>query len=306
MNKRWLQTFLRNPHAFYPHTKMPRFHFSDQAAVDLAQYAMEEWNDVEWEEAEKKEPAPPPSTPELIAQGEALFAELNCAGCHDLTGEKSTPTVPDLTFVGSKPVHSLDFGEAQVRRTLPDYFYTKLKSPRSLASKFHIPQGEDPAAVLWKNLQPVALYSKTADLPESSLVDRLAWILAKAQERGVLKTDLKLPPGDAAQQAAWLTQALNEAGALNPLKMPDFQLTEADAKALTIALMSQSAEGISSKVYEVPRQRKVTFDPKDDFALSSSAIVAFRATVSAGRATRRRAISPMKGAKSIGNGSIRS
>ena len=265
VNKRWLQTFLRNPHAFYPHTKMPRFHFSDQAAVDLAQYAMEEWNDVEWEEAEKKEPAPPPSTPELIAQGEALFAELNCAGCHDLTGEKSTPTAPDLTFVGSKPVHSLDFGEAQVRRTLPDYFYTKLKSPRSLASKFHIPQGEDPAAVLWKNLQPVALYSKTADLPESSLVDRLAWILAKAQERGVLKTDLKLPPGDAAQQAAWLTQALNEAGALNPLKMPDFQLTEADAKALTIALMSQSAEGISSKVYEVPRQRKVTFDPKDDF-----------------------------------------
>ena len=34
VNVRWLTTFLKNPHAFYPHTKMPRFHFSDQAATD--------------------------------------------------------------------------------------------------------------------------------------------------------------------------------------------------------------------------------------------------------------------------------
>jgi mono/diheme cytochrome c family protein len=266
VNKRWLFTFLENPHAFYPHTKMPRFHFSDQRARDVTQYAVEEWNDVELEQAEKKAPALPPDSPELIARGKELFAELNCAGCHDLTGEKTKPAGPDLTFIGSKLVHNLDFGDAKVPRTLPDFLYTKLKSPRSLSSKFHIPPGEDPAAALWKNLQPVALFSsKTKTLPAEALADPFAWILARVQERGILKADAKLPDGSASDQAIWLTQTLNDAGALNPLKMPDFQLNDADAKALTIALMSQSAEGISSKLYEVPPKRKVTFDPKDDF-----------------------------------------
>jgi mono/diheme cytochrome c family protein len=265
VNNRWLYTFLKNPHAFYPHTKMPRFHFSDQTAMDVTQYAVEEWTDVDLAEAEKKEPAQPPDNPDLLRQGKELFVELNCAGCHDLTGEKTKPTAPDLTFIGSKPVHNLDFGEAKVQHTLPDFLYTKLKSPRSLTSKFHVSPGEDPAAALWKNLQPAALFSKATSPPDGTLAERLAWILSKVQDRGLLKADLKLPEKNPEEQAAWLTTALAEAGALNPLKMPDFQLNDADAKALTIALMSQSAEGISSKLYEVPPKRKVTFDPKDDF-----------------------------------------
>ena len=265
VNKRWLFTFLENPHAFYPHTKMPRFHFSDKAAADLTQYASEEWTDVDLEAAEKKEPAPLPDTPAMIQEGKELFSELNCAGCHDLTGEETKPAGPDLTYIGSKPVHSLDFGDAKVQHTRPDYLYTKVKAPRSLTSKFHLSPGEDPAVAIWKNLQPTALFSKAAPLPDAPLADRLAWILGKAQERGVLKADLKLPGGAAAEQAAWLSRSLSDAGALNPLKMPDFQLNDADAKALTIALMSLSSEGISSRVYEVQQQRKVTFDPKDDF-----------------------------------------
>ena len=58
---------------------------------------------------------------------------------------------------------------------------------------------------------------------------------------------------------------LSDAGALTPLKMPDFLLNDADAEALTIALMSLSAERVSLANYEVPGKRRPIFDPKDDF-----------------------------------------
>ena len=297
VNKRWLFMFLQNPHAFYPHTKMPRFHFNEKAVADLTQYAFEEWNDVDLEAAQKKEPAPPPDTSAMIQEGKQLFTELNCAGCHDLTGEETKPAGPDLTFVGSKPVHGFDFGDAKVQHTRPDFFYSKLKSPRSLTSKFHIPLGNDAAAALWKNLQPAAMFSKAASLPDGPLADRLAWILARVQEGGILKADLKLPGGMVAEQAAWLTQSLSDAGALNPLKMPDFQLNDADAKALTIALMSLSAEGISSKVYEVQQQHKVAFDPKDEFGRWSKGIAVSPVIVSVVREIHRPAISHSREAR---------
>ena len=47
--------------------------------------------------------------------------------------------------------------------------------------------------------------------------------------------------------------------------MPDFQLSSADAEALLIALLSLSAERISSRRFEVPKHRKVIFDPQDGF-----------------------------------------
>ena len=264
VNRRWLVAFFKDPDAFYPHTKMPRFHFSDKEALDLAQYAIEEWVDYDLVDAEKKEPNPPPDSKNLIDEGMRLYAELNCSGCHELTGGKINPPGPDLTFVGSKAVHHLDFGEAKVPRTLPDFLYTKLKSPKSLKGKFRIPLGEDPAVALWKNLHPTAVFSGSDALPEGTAAERLAWILGKVQAQGIL-ADQKLPDGSTAEQAAWLENVLNEADALNPLKMPNFALNEADAEALTVALMSLREERISSARYEVPRRRKVIFDPQDDF-----------------------------------------
>ena len=42
------------------------------------------------------------------------------------------------------------------------------------------------------------------------------------RERGVLARTQQLPAGATDQQRAWLEKALNEAGVLNPLKMPNF------------------------------------------------------------------------------------
>jgi cytochrome c551/c552 len=265
VNKRWLAAFFKDPHAFYPHTKMPRYYLSNQEAADLAQFATDEWVDYNLPAAEKQAPSARPDSRELIEQGRALYAELSCAGCHDLNGERTKPAGPDLTFEGSKAVHDLDFGDAKVRRTIPDFLYAKLKSPQSLSSPSRLPPGEDCAVALWKNLQPSALFSGSASLPEGSDESRLAWILAKVQEQGVLDRRQGLLEGSTKEQADGLTRVLNEAGALNPLKMPDFLLGDADAEALTIAMMSQSAERVPLANYEVPKQHKPIFNPQDDF-----------------------------------------
>jgi len=60
-------------------------------------------------------------------------------------------------------------------------------------------------------------------------------------------------------------QKFNQAGLLNSLKMPNFLLSSKDAEALTIALMSHSAERVASRRFEVPRKRKTFFNPKDEF-----------------------------------------
>jgi len=265
VNKRWLATFFKNPHAFLPNTKMPRFHFSDKEVVDLAQYVSEEWVDYDLLDAEDEQPEPPAATAEQIETGRRLFAELDCAGCHLLTAEDAKPDSPDLTYIGSTLVHQLAFGEAKVRHTLPDFFYTKLKAPRSLHHAFKLPPNEAPSEALWRSLRPISIFSEASGLPKGSENERLAWILQQAQQTGVLAEDLKLPDDGQQSQADWLVGVLEETGALNPLRMPDFKLSDADAAALTIALMSLSDVTAPSKRFEVQPKSKSFFNPQDKF-----------------------------------------
>ncbi len=264
-NKKWLVAFFKNPHAFVPNTKMPRYHFGDKEAADLAQFAYEEWVDYDLLEAEEKEPEPPAPTPEQIETGRRLFVELDCAGCHDLTGNDARPGAPDLTYIGSTPPHLLTFGTAAVRHTVPDYLFTKLKHPRSLRHPFRLPRGESASETIWTNLRPAAFFSQAADLPEGSEEERLAWILQRAKATGLLDANADLPSGNDESQAQWLSQQLEAAGAFNHLKMPDFQLSDEDAATLVITLMSLSETGAPSRRYEVQPKPKAIFNPRDEF-----------------------------------------
>jgi mono/diheme cytochrome c family protein len=267
VDTRWLVEFLKNPHAFQPETQMPRYNFSDQQAADLAEFIMEEWVDLDLKDEGAKEPAPPPDSPQRIKQGKLLFKELGCAGCHDLSSNEIKLAGPDLTNIGDKPVHELDFGNAKIRRAIPDFLYTKLKSPNAFRRDFQLPTWEKPALALWQNLRPAALFSDSLPLPEGSDSQQAMWILRRAQQTGILDAGLQIPDGSPQDQINWLTQVLNRAGALSPLKMPNFELSDEDSEALTIALMSRNQVSIPSKRYEVPQSPKVIFDPKDGFGL---------------------------------------
>lgn len=265
VNQAWLVSFFRDPHRFLPHTKMPRYHFSDQEALDLAQYTYEEWVDFDILDAEDAAPPLPEDTPEQIALGARLYEELGCAGCHELTGTKPAPKAPDLSFIGSAPLHQFSFGHANVRRSLPDFFYTKLKSPELLRPVFRLPPEANPAEAIWSHLRPAASFAKDTELPASSGADQLSTILQAAQQSGFLEASLSLPDGSEAAQADWLAAHLNGTSAFNPHRMPDFRLSPDDARALTIALMSLTDDTVSSRRYEVPATERAVFNPSDDF-----------------------------------------
>lgn len=265
VNQRWLMAFFKNPHAFLPNTKMPRYHFRDREVLNLSQFAIEEWVDFDLLDAEEAQPQPPADEPELIQQGQRLYVELDCGNCHELRGVKTKGSGPDLTFIGSRPVHQFDFGKARVRRSLPDFFYTKLRSPKTLHSMFRLAEEQNPLQTIWRNLKPASLFSDSAKLPDGTGHQRLDWILQRTQEVGLLDGKRSLPNGTAEIQTKWLVGVLNEVDGLSALKMPDFQLSKADAAAITIALMSLTKETVSSKQYEVPSRTKVIFNPKDAF-----------------------------------------
>jgi len=267
VNQPWLVEFLKNPHGFQPNTKMPGYNFTDKQAADLAQFMMEDWVDLDLQDEQAKQPEPSPDSPDRIRQGKLLFKELGCAGCHDLTPEDIKLAAPDLSFIGSRPIHELDFGNAKIRHALPDFLNTKLKSPKAFRRDFALPTWQKPAVALWQNLRPTAQFSDSTPLPDVSDSQQLQWILEKVQQAGVLDASLKMPAGSPHSQGMWLAGELNNAGVLSPLKMPDFQLSDEDAEALTIALMSHSEVSIPSKRYEVAPEHKELFNPKDGFGV---------------------------------------
>jgi mono/diheme cytochrome c family protein len=265
VNPRWLVAFLKNPHAFEPQTKMPRYQFTDKQAADLAQFAMDEWVNLDQQDEEAKEPRPLTDSSARVRQGQLLFKELGCAACHELTSQDMKFAAPDLTFIGSKTAHVLDFGGAKIRRTLPDFLYTKLKSAREFRRDFQLPTWQPPTAAVWQNLRPAALFADATPLVDGSESQQLAWILKQTQDMGSLPANLKMPAGPPQTQVAWLVQELNKVGALSPLKMPDFQLSDEDAEALTVALMSHSEASSASKLYKAPPEQKGGLNLQDGF-----------------------------------------
>ena len=136
VNQRWLVAFLKNPHGFQPNTKMPGYNFTTKQAADLAQFMMEDWVDLDLQDEQAKQPEPPPDSPDRIRQGKLLFKELGCAGCHDLSSEDTKLAGPDLSFIGSRAVHELDFGNAKIRHALPDFLLHEVEIAQSIPTRF--------------------------------------------------------------------------------------------------------------------------------------------------------------------------
>jgi cytochrome c2 len=118
---------------------------------------------------------------------------------------------------------------------------------------------------VWQNLRPAALFADSTPLVDGSHAQQLAWILRRTQEARLLSPDLKLPGGPPESQATWLVEKLNAANDFNTARMPDFRLSDDDALALTVALMSHANTGIPSREYLVVGKAKVDFNPPDEF-----------------------------------------
>jgi mono/diheme cytochrome c family protein len=136
----WLLAFLRDPHAFYPRTKMPRYHFSDGESRDVVAYMEDELRDFD---APKDILTPIRVNQTLAEKGEKLFRVAGCFACHlEPTGSEEK-FGPDLNGIGDKKASSLDFGKrTDLARTLPAWLAAKIDAPRSFAQGLRMPSYE--------------------------------------------------------------------------------------------------------------------------------------------------------------------
>ena len=134
----WLLAFLRDPQAFDPMTRMPRYHFSETESRDLVAYLGSEFRDFD---APKEILEPLRVNQTLAENGQKAFRRLGCFSCHDpVKGEATEKFGPELNGIGEKRAASLDFGKrADLTRSLPAWLAAKLEKPRSFAAGLRMP-----------------------------------------------------------------------------------------------------------------------------------------------------------------------
>ena len=82
INRIWLTTYLRNPAALHPHTKMPDYEFSDQEILDVSEYLLSHFPDGKT----PMETFPDnTSNPSKARKGFEHYISNGCAQCHGIT-----------------------------------------------------------------------------------------------------------------------------------------------------------------------------------------------------------------------------
>lgn len=133
----WLLAFLREPAAFNPRTRMPRYHLSESESRDIVAYLEDELRDFE---APKDILEPLRVNKTLAEAGEKKFRQYGCFSCHTERGANRETFGPPLDGIGDKKAASLDFGRrTNLPRTLPAWLAAKLADPRSFATGLKMP-----------------------------------------------------------------------------------------------------------------------------------------------------------------------
>src|SRR6266850_324941 len=262
----WIYSWVKNPKAMWPETKMPDLRLSDAEAANLTAYLLSLKSD-------KSYPARKIAAAEqqkLAAEGKELIAKYGCFGCHNIKGFENAQKIgTELTEHGRKGVELLDFGDVRYftedpkhRQTYANWVWEKLHVPRIFAYErveTRMPQfdfSDDEALALLTFLKgqtgenPPAEYRSGATPAQAALFkgERLVfWNGCRnchvVENRGGKIRDLYndetttfAPPvltGEGAKvQPEWLFAFLKGPSTLRPwlsVRMPTFHFSDADA-----------------------------------------------------------------------------
>ncbi len=174
-SRAWLIAFLRDPQAFNPLTRMPRYNFSDADVRDVIAYFEDELRDFD---APANILEPVRVKHRLAERGEKLFKTAGCFACHGgiKEGERFGP---DLYGIGDRKAASLDFGRrTDLPRNLMAWLAAKVTAPRSFASGLKMPTfAFDPAqrravvtALLSMSSTPVPEPYRVTRIQQASIV----------------------------------------------------------------------------------------------------------------------------------------
>jgi cytochrome c2 len=133
----WIYSWVKNPKAMWPETKMPDLRLKDAEAADVTAYLL-----TLKSEATYPDPKYGPGEREkLAAEGKQVIAKYGCFGCHNIKGFENAQKIgTELTEHGRKAVELLDFGDVQYftedpkhHQTYANWVWEKLHVPRVFA-----------------------------------------------------------------------------------------------------------------------------------------------------------------------------
>jgi nitric oxide reductase subunit C len=252
VNPDWLVAWLRDPGGYLPHTRMPRYVWSDEDLYKVTQYIRTKLTDSD---LLTSVPKLEPPTPQEVQLGHRLFLEKGCASCHVIEGLNPQKDFgPDLSALGGKNASELEFGAAKIPHNLVSYIQAKLRDPASVNPAARMPQYNWNQADL--DAITTALLSMKGPPPTSALqnlvVPRKAasfhptGSFAEVYERykcytchkfngygGDLAPDLTYEGSRAQRQ--WIVDFLKNPQTLRPtliLRMPQFNMSDKDATML--------------------------------------------------------------------------
>ena len=134
VDPQWLVDWIQNPQAFRPRTKMPNYMFSDEEATAVAAYVWtsSQEDGAEWEARQVSDTGVDASNPELVAEGELVFNQVGCRGCHAVGEEQVSRSLgvdkdwaPNLSRVAMK--------------TNGEFLYAWVKNPKGYNAHTRMP-----------------------------------------------------------------------------------------------------------------------------------------------------------------------
>jgi len=273
VNRDWLVAWLRNPQTYLPHSKMPRYEWSDEDLFKVTAYLTAKLTDSD---LLSNLPSLGEPTAEEIQFGRRLFSEKGCASCHVVQGVTPQKDFgPDLSGLGAKNVSQLEFGSSRIPRNLVAYIQAKITDPGSVNPATRMPQYHlNPpdldaitTALLSMTGTPATSGIERLIVPRKEAVFRPAGAFGEVYERykcyvchrfngygGDLAPDLSYEGSRAQRQ--WLIEFLKNPQTLRPmltLRMPQFNMTDREASILADYI---------GMVLQNPRVSLAGMDPK--------------------------------------------
>lgn len=254
----WLIAFVRDPQAFNPRTRMPKYGFSESDSRDVVAYMEDELRDFD---APKDVLVPLRVNQTLAEKGERTIRARGCVSCHGTEGVTIAERFgPDLNGVGDKKAASLDFGKrSDLPHTSAAWFGAKLADPQSFAQGLKMPafsfQPDDVRAVVTALLalgsQPVPEAYRAVDHQPPSvipggevgrLVERYRCLSCHriGDQGGDISTAPLTHEGSKVRRE-WLADYLMVSYSLRPIieeRMPIFRMSRAEAELLAGAITS--------------------------------------------------------------------
>jgi mono/diheme cytochrome c family protein len=125
----WLFRWVKNPKDYNPHTRMPRFHLTDEEAKAITAYLMKIGKESNFQLVRSRGSYTGGSS----SRGRVIFETVGCAACHVVGSKTAVRTLrgttydvaPELTRVGSK--------------ANPDWLFDWLKNPRHYNAETRMP-----------------------------------------------------------------------------------------------------------------------------------------------------------------------